>query len=549
MLDLIIGPFLEYGPLGDLNKTSVDGKNEVWYNSKIDITFGDTTSWLIGLGRMTNISGPDLKVVADWSFIFELIPEPTNKALRWGKSLLLGAGGATDLILGGKDSLNYGHTQDTNIIRKNAAPLEIKIFKDKLKAGESLFPKALIALIVLPYLTLLTIVVTSRFAYMQVGAFSEKNLREQVRGALNLSAPLIESRWVACLHLYETYTYTSGELKKLTAKLKKDVDDAQETMENHSYKLAAEAKNILIVDPAILRAQIEDQTNLIQDHLSKTAKQTKDALEKASDTLKISVSLLGDPKREYKNTNTIIDTSCFALNYNVLDQIRLAATEELTSFLEITPDTINLSSAGTSFNFGQIGATKGIIDICFSDDRGRIKLGADGNSLSHMIIRKESLLIQSGKTKNENPTIELKEGSLKIRCGPALMGRQILFDNDKVTITAGDQTPLIGTGPKFIMTNDSIELTVGNGPAQSSLKISSAGIEIKAGPSASTQWSSTGINMKAAENQIEIGLADLKQQAIMLQQNTDAVAKIKSVLSNLDVSAIEKTNAALRNLK
>jgi len=55
--------------------------------------------------------------------------------------------------------------------------------------------------------------------------------------------------------------------------------------------------------------------------------------------------------------------------------------------------------------------------------------------------------------------------------------------------------------------------------------------------------------MEAAENKIEIGLADLKQQAIMLQQNTDAVTKIKSVLSNLDTSAIENLKAALRNLQ
>lgn len=542
MLDIIIGSCLEYTNLGKYSQ-KISGKEELWYNSKVDITFGDTTSWLIGLGRITNICGPDVKIIADWGFIFELIPAP-YLANQIAQAILMGTGGSTDVIFGTKDLINYGHTQDTNIIRKNAAPLEIKIFKDKLKAGESLFPKALIALIVLPYLTLLTIVVTSRFAYMQVGVFSEKTLRDEVRGALNLSAPLIESRWVACLHLYEKYTYTSGELKKLTAKLKKDIDDAQETMENHSYKLAAEAKNILIVDPATLSKNIQDQTNLIQDHLSKTAKQTKDALEKASDTLKISVSLLGDPKREYKNTNTIIDTSCFALNYNVLDHIRLAATEKSTSFLEITPDTINLASAGTAFHFGEIGARKGIIDIRFSDDRGSIKLGAAGKSLSNMTIRNDSILIQSGKTNTKNPIIELSEGKLELRCGPAVTNPEIVIENDKVTIKVGAK----GLGSSFVMTDDSIELAVGVPGAQSSLTIKADGIEIKKGLATSTKWDAAGINMKVAESELGINMAQIKNEAAMAKENTEAIKSLKSTLKTLDVSSLDTIKTGLQNI-
>jgi hypothetical protein len=114
-------------------------------------------------------------------------------------------------------------------------------------------------------------------------------------------------------------------------------------------------------------------------------------------------------------------------------------------------------------------------------------------------------------------------------------------------ITAGD--PLTRTRVKFVMTNDSIELTAGGGPAQSALKISSAGIEIKSGATASTTWSRTGIDMTSAENKLKISLAKLDQQTIMLKENTDAVAEIKRLLANLNTDSIENLSAVLRSLK
>ena len=294
MLDLIIGPFLEYSPLGDLNKTSVDGKGEFWYNSKVDITFGDTTTWLIGLGRITNVCGPDLKIIADLTFFIDnLMGKVASKLPKTKEFLdvLSGTGGSTDVIFGVKDLINYGHTQDTNIIRKNTAPLEIKIFKDKLNPGESLFPKALIALIVLPYLTLLTIVVTSRFAFMQVGIFSEEKLREQVKGALNLSAPLIESRWVVCLKLYEKLTYTSDQLKKTTEKLKTEANKLAYEVNKNAKKLKAQASNILINSE--LQKAIADHTQIVRNYIKGSKDITEEIATKAVDALKISAPFLG----------------------------------------------------------------------------------------------------------------------------------------------------------------------------------------------------------------------------------------------------------------
>jgi len=547
MLDLIIGPFLEYGPLGDLNKTSVDGKNEVWYNSKIDITFGDTTSWLIGLGRMTNISGPDLKVVSDWSFIFELIPEPTNKALRWGKSLLLGAGGATDLILGGKDSLNYGHTQDISIVRKNESPFEVKIFGNNLNPDEKLLPTSLLSLIIFPYLILLTIVVTSRLAYMQVGKFSEKNLRDQVRGALNMSAPLIESRWVACLILYEKLRHSKDKIQKKVTELQniitKTLDDNIVAL-NNAQNLP---RNIFITQT--LNNKIQKHLGDIRDFNASQVFEQEKAIREATDALKLAVPLLGAPEPQYIESNTNLIANYNSLNYNTIRGIRLEVTGNANASptkLSLSPRNAFLTTSTAGIIIGEIGpeSTKGIINIYSKNDKGHVHLSAQ-NQFSDIIIRNESLTIQSGTTPNQTPTVELAEGSLKIRCGPALTGPQILFDNDKVKITAGIQEPT-QIGPSIVMTNDSIELKVGT---LSSLLMTKNGTILKSGLASSTKWDATGISMSVGENGIKLGLADLKKQAIMLQDNIDAVAKIKSVLSNLDVSAIEQTNAALRNLK
>ena len=551
MFDLIIGPLLEYGPLGDLNKTSINGKDEVWYNSKTDITFGDTTTWLIGLGRMTNISGPDLKVVADWSFIFDLIPEPTNKVLRLGKSLLFGAGGATDLILGGKDSLNYGHTQDISIVRKKEPPLEVKIFGKNPNRGEKFLPNSLLLLIILPYLVLLTIVVTSRLAYMQVGKFSEKNVRDQVRGALNMSAPLIESRWVACLILFEKLSCAKDVVQKnvnITLKLIEDTVTINQVALRNA---------LLLPDNTLITQNIQDQIENVIDGASvfnenQSVAQQK-AFKESADLIKMSLPKITfatetENKDEYKYSTTNLHSNHYAVNYNAQENISLKVAgqyldDKLTS-LELLSDNAYLSAPDAKINIGTIGS-KGKIEIKSSHKDGQIVLSSE-NIFSTIMIKNQSLTIRSGSVGNQTPTIALAEGSLMIRCGPAQTGPKILFNNDQVMITAGNR--LARTGPKFVMTNDGIELAVGAGPDQSALKISSAGIEIKSGATASTTWNADGIDMKAAENAIKIGLADLKKQAIMLKENIDAVAKIKSVLSNLDVSGIDDLKAALRNL-
>jgi hypothetical protein len=266
--------------------------------------------------------------------------------------------------------------------------------------------------------------------------------------------------------------------------------------------------------------------------------------------------LLGPLSQEYKRSNSRLDSSYLKLTYNAIEAIQLNATEVVSdpvtkkltrvksnSSFNLTPTALDFKAPGTLFQFGKIDSQEGSINISFSgsENNAFMKLGADGKSLSNITIRNDTLLIQSGKTNNENPTIKLKEGSLKIRCGPALTGPQILFDNGKVTITAGEQT--LGTGPKFVMTNDSIELKVGE---FSALKITSTGVEIKCGETASTNWSAAGVKMKAAESEINALVAAVDCTAAIIKSQSEAMGDIKALVLQLNANTMLALKAALK---
>jgi hypothetical protein len=158
-----------------------------------------------------------------------------------------------------------------------------------------------------------------------------------------------------------------------------------------------------------------------------------------------------------------------------------------------------------------------------------------------MTIRNDTLLIQSGKTNNKNPTIELKEGSLMLRCGPAFIGPEILITDTEVKIKVGADV----IGSSFVMTSNSIELEVG---PLSALKITSDGVEIKCGPASYTKWDAKSIDMAAAENKIKLGLIELQENAVMLKQNTVLAAEIKAMLLTLKGAPALKLDAPIKIL-
>ena len=556
MLDLILGPVLEYTNLGKYTQKVVgnDGKStEVpWYSSQTNITFGDSNTWLIGLGRTTNICGPEIKVVADWTFIEELLYEKVKHSFDYSpgkfgqtvEALLFGAGGASDVLLGVKNFINYGDTQDTTVIRKHTAPLEIKIFKDKLEKDESLFPTDLLALILAPYLILLALVVTIRLANMQIGVFSDKDRREKVAEAIGVAAPLVESRWIALLLVYEKVTYTAAELKKVTEKIKAKIIELKAAITEGAQKASAIGVNLILptTREVDLKQSIVDCEKTIADI---THHEVED-LKKANDAL--AVLLKDDISQEYKKSNIGLAYSYPWLSYDAKETIYLRVGEPKPySSMQLKPEWIQMKLVSekrdtATLDLAETAEKGGKIDIKCSGDDGFINLETAGNDLTKLNISKNTVLIQGGSDNTKNPSIKLKDDKITLRCGTAVINPEILITDTEVKIKVGTDE----IGSSFVMTNDSIELTVGTGPAQSALKISSTGVEIKSGEATSTKWSPTSIKMAAAENKIEIGLAELKQQAIVLNQNTEAIAKIKAILLELKGEPAFKLEALIK---
>jgi hypothetical protein len=548
-----IGPFLEYTSLGDRNKTSVDGKDEVWYNSKTDITFGDSNTWLIGLGRITNICGPDIKVVADWTFIEEIIEEKLSEKFNHKLSgavgqtigaLIFGVGGASDVLFGVKNLINYGNTQDTTVIRKHTAPLEIKIFKDK-STDDTLYPPSLGALILLPYLILLTMVVTIRFANMQVGVFAEKSTREKVAKALSVAAPLVESRWIALLLVYEKLTYTADELKKVKDKIKAKIAELRKAIAAGEKKIKATGVNSIL--PEATKNDLEDSILVCERDIFFIKDHEEADLKSATDVL---ATLLknGDISQEYKTSNTGLASSYKWLSYDAEETIYLSVGKPPKySSMQLNPESIKMKLvSGNGINTATLNLSEtdndgGKVDIKCSGDDGYINLEMAGNDLAKLKISKNTVSIQGGSDNTKNPLIKLEDDKITLRCGNVVTNPEILITDTEVKIKVGaDQI-----GSSFVMTNDSIELKVGE---LSALKITSAGIEIKSGEATSTKWSPKSIDMAAAETKMKLDLTETQQNTIRLKQNAAFKAEIKAALLMLKGDPALKLDAILKSL-
>jgi hypothetical protein len=191
---------------------------ESWVNSKFDILFGSSDSWNIGYGRNTHVFGPDLKVIADWSYLssklFGLLP-PKNPI---GSGLVFGSGGATDFIMGDKGLLNYWGMNFT-VERKAEANFESK-FPAQGKFFKTM-PWALWAGVILGFTALLGSIIAARVIYMTSG--DPKNLATKI---IKSTVPAIESRWVGVIKGYEKLIFlkknSDATSKKAGDELKKN---------------------------------------------------------------------------------------------------------------------------------------------------------------------------------------------------------------------------------------------------------------------------------------------------------------------------------------
>ena len=562
MLDLLLGYGISYSDYytGWNTTTGADGKPADYINYTTSILTGGATTCILPPlgGRSATIGGSDLKIVVDWMGMLALLGgdgaiTANPKSISIGKSILgwpLGppAGTSTDFIFGEKNGINYGRARDTTITRKKSPTFEIKTIKSQNSNLDApLFSPGHKALIGLPYLAIIALYTTSRALVLFGSANSTIILHTNISLA-NLT-PRLQSTWIATMLAYERLMAVEKKLKDIAKILNQHTEAAENIAEAQINRLMELPKNTLI--SATLQTRINYDKLSVNDSLKGSKTNFTADLTKAVDFLKniTTLTTLGnEPENELATSNANLVSYYNALTYSTIEKIELQATDfnKSQTTLQLTPRKIDANSGEVSLKIGEIDGSPGNVEIKVQsdNDKANIYLGFAGKSFSHINITNNKLLIESGKDNKKNPIIELSEGMLMIRCGPAETGPKILFNNDQVMITAGNR--LARTGPKFVMTNDGIELAVGAGPAQSALKISSDGIEIKSGATASTKWSATGIKIEAAENKIEIGLAKIQENAVMAEKNTQAINILKSTLENLEAD-LKNIKAGLAN--
>ena len=227
-------------------KSGTGLNQEPWVNSKFDILFGSADSWNIGLGRNTHVFGPDLKVIADWTYLESkiggLFPwKPGPKVT----GVLFGSGGATDFIMGDKGLLNYW---GMNFLAERKSSVSVDA---KYPVGEGFFTKmpwSLWAGVILGFTALLGAIIAVRIVYMTSG--DPKNLATKI---LKSVVPIIETRWVAVIIGYEKLAWAAKD-----AKLKAD-KETKETAVDLRKKASALASIPAFTQIIIAHSSIADR--------------------------------------------------------------------------------------------------------------------------------------------------------------------------------------------------------------------------------------------------------------------------------------------------
>ncbi len=556
MFDIIFRSLSSVDSLGTVNPTP-------WYTSQSNasnIVFGDSCTWLIGLGRITNIFGPDLKVVADWNFIWDIYNIKPGSASGWAKVLNGGLGnrGTTDLILGGKDVFNYGiHT--SYAVTRSRYPQQ-KIEKSKFKknlegewpdAEEDWFPNIIIVAIYLPYILILSSVVTSRLAYMQLGTFANENVRSMLQKILIRAVPLVESRWVVLIKIMEQMIESQKSVEDATKK-------AKELAENMKKNTKSTLKDgINIVESSLVTKANSKERKLIGDRSSNQLVDSKASIKDTLDKLIHSLNCLtgGVPglenivyQKESSSSSKIeISTS---YSYEAETEIKFTVKEKerngpnalilqglgTGSSVQITPDRVKASTPIGSID---VGENANGVDILVNSDKpdSAIQLHYSGGDRSQLNIYPNSLEMQSGTNAASAPSISFEDGKLTLRTGQPFIGPSITLSNDSIEMTVG----VLPIRPKITMTANTVDISVG----VSNLSLTPTGIEQKVGEIVSAKLYSLQQELKTAESRITLAMDKLDKQVIMVNTKVEAIDKLTRTLADYQTNAIEAEKAAL----
>jgi|GEM_PF-2750167 len=223
MLDIIFGALNTWGPLGNIKEVPLGVTSpQQLFNSSYSIIFGDSTNWILGLGRQTNILGPDIKLIMDWTELLGTLSkkEENSNILR---SLLMGQGGSSDMILGGKNLLNYGK-MDTTFSRKAIESVKRELAN---KGENKHWPhKGIILCIILGASVLIGLNVLARTVYMTQALSADPATRTLLQSLFQLISKTLEPRLIGLLTTYELSLWIVEQGKPVpekTANLSKEV--------------------------------------------------------------------------------------------------------------------------------------------------------------------------------------------------------------------------------------------------------------------------------------------------------------------------------------
>lgn len=532
-IDIIYNALNTFGPLGNLRSTPVGATAEQnWINSKYDIVFGDTTSWILGFGRTTGVFGSDLKLVIDWTDLFNYIPVISKYPNT--STFLLGQGGSTDLILGPKNLFNYG-SADFTYMRKKNKTTEVKL------VGDDWPNYALLAMISVAIFTLVGLNVGARVVFMTPTPWATSNtIRKRVQSSLQFSSSTILPRFYALLVIYERFSKSVRDVKNEAAKIKESIKSVSKELKEAMSELPNQA---VIVGKSphgskVLLAELNNDKNQLKRISADVVSSVDDILVSVSEA--VGIQLNG---RSVEESNTKMKTSFSSyqldsagtIAFNVLDDkkspiLKLILSEDGSLISESDgPTTINSEKQVTIKSPEHL--TLKINDTL--NDEARIELLKNGGSDERLIhLACGSPLFGS--------SISMAEKTIKLQNGITKIDTYIEIDNSSVTVCGGPELVSAGT---MKATATDIKIEAGLPALRPSITINSAGILLSVGPLCSIKMDPKSIEFKVAENKLELDIITLLEQAVTIKTQSNLISEMKTTIEKMEttISSLKKT--------
>ncbi len=315
-IDAIVGILELFDPLGHFalqGDNILTGKREKWKNSKYDIVFGDSTNFIIGLGRQTIVAGPDIKSILDWTVLFDWLGEKIeNKAGKFLYDFTFGQGGSTDFILGNKNLFNYG-TADFSVTRKKYPTTEVKLVddkKDKTYGGPTGWQKFLVAVYAaFQFGTAVAI----RLLYMGLGINvdneGETEKRKKLVEIFILVQSLVGIRILALLGKVETLYFTASEIEKRKEEATRHTGNLQRSLQESLNKKIKDLNPVANDNRMAGRNSIDlNENGRLEELNNGNVRRLSVSAERAIDGIKFGI----DGKREIQEE---IEVSAFAKTF------------------------------------------------------------------------------------------------------------------------------------------------------------------------------------------------------------------------------------------